>query len=1277
MKTMIASLSLLAFVSVAWGGSGFPYQVANTEEINAINLSDLKRSASNRYTFSANYIAGNITVGHSGVLNYRFVNYNFAPEATEIMGTLSISGSPDFALTSDACSGVTLNPGQSCLVQVTFTPSSKSTMQAALSIPWDTYGTDPSLPWHDPSFGTMNFLGSGLDRPPEVACPVSGSIINVEKQTLGEEIPLTGIDFGLYYTSLRAAEYISTTAQYPSVAWFNNEGWTLGVHHTFAPGQSRLFLGTGEVLERRPILLSNQNWMTPKSDGSEVYIFSYQGKHLETRTGLMGALKYSFGYDSNSRLTSITDAYGNQVIIARNGSGKMTSITAPHGQVTTVTTNSNGLLSGVTNPNSESYQMTYKTVSGTGTGLLETFTKPGGQVSTFTYDSNGMLTKDLGNGGDFWAIIAGVGGLTKKSNLNRSTTYNTAFDSNGHFNRTLTDPSGMATTSTEYVSGSYGGWNSIESYGNTVMDDERFGRSLTREASSSLTYGSTTRTTTYAQSVSYPTGVTPDPFNFSMLTKTTSTGAMDSVEVYNSTTREKTVTSDEGATSKTTYDANERPISFQIGSDTATTISYDSSGRLARTVQGTYNQKTYAYNSAGFLQSVTNGLSEVTSYFYDLAGRLTSVTLPDTRVIQYSYDANGNMTGVTPPSRPLHAFTFNAFELPSEYQPPTLTGVSVVNTQYTYNMDKQLTLITRPTGDTAAFNYNSTTGLLSNITLAGGTNSYTYQTNTDLISRIDSADGIRSNYTYYGRNIATEEQRKTATDFLVGKVTRTYDWAHRVSNITTQGNASSPNLSTSITYNNDSQPTSIGGMALTYSYPSGRLATTAFDKISDSRTYDTYGNLSGYSAYYNPTSGSPVLLYSYTLTRDTLHRITSKTETIGGVTTLYDYDYDSVGRLEGVYVNSVLSAAYTFDTNGNRTSGSGSGASFTATFDDQDRQLTQSTLTYTHNANGDRTQRVTPGTGNTDYTWDAIGNLKTYTTPTGSVFSYGYDGENRLVMRKTGTTVNYRYVYADDYRILAKTTDAGVISQVYQYGTHINTPDTFYNGSWYRIITDHLGSPRLVVRASDGVIGQRMDYNVFGRVTNDTSPGFQAYGFAGGIYFPTEALVKFGARFYDPVPGRWISKDPILFGGGSANLFGYVANDPINFMDPSGLKLWFADKNSAKLLKSAIKTIMKSSAGRALLSKLHKSDKIYLIKAQCGFNDAEADGNNVTLDPNFHPSINTDSGPQDASTARILAHELGHLAGGEDEGTPSSMGNINQFENPIMSPIEGYNRISY
>ena len=43
------------------------------------------------------------------------------------------------------------------------------------------------------------------------------------------------------------------------------------------------------------------------------------------------------------------------------------------------------------------------------------------------------------------------------------------------------------------------------------------------------------------------------------------------------------------------------------------------------------------------------------------------------------------------------------------------------------------------------------------------------------------------------------------------------------------------------------------------------------------------------------------------------------------------------------------------------------------------------------------------------------------------------------------------------------------------------------------------------------------------------------------------------ARFYDPNLGRFISEDPIGFGGGDVNLYGYVWNNPVNFYDPSGL----------------------------------------------------------------------------------------------------------------------------
>jgi hypothetical protein len=48
-------------------------------------------------------------------------------------------------------------------------------------------------------------------------------------------------------------------------------------------------------------------------------------------------------------------------------------------------------------------------------------------------------------------------------------------------------------------------------------------------------------------------------------------------------------------------------------------------------------------------------------------------------------------------------------------------------------------------------------------------------------------------------------------------------------------------------------------------------------------------------------------------------------------------------------------------------------------------------------------------------------------------------------------------------------------------------------------------------------------------------------------------LIRFGARDYDPALGRFTAKDPIDFAGGDLNLYGYVQNDPISRIDPSGL----------------------------------------------------------------------------------------------------------------------------
>ena len=118
-----------------------------------------------------------------------------------------------------------------------------------------------------------------------------------------------------------------------------------------------------------------------------------------------------------------------------------------------------------------------------------------------------------------------------------------------------------------------------------------------------------------------------------------------------------------------------------------------------------------------------------------------------------------------------------------------------------------------------------------------------------------------------------------------------------------------------------------------------------------------------------------------------------------------------------------------------------------------------------------------------------------------------------------------------------------------------NVPDYMIKGGvTYRIIADHLGSPRLVVNTANGQIVQRMDYDAFGNVITDTNPGFQPFGFAGGLYDRDTKLVRFGARDYDAETGRWTAKDPILFAGRQANLYAYVRNDPLNLRDPDGLQ---------------------------------------------------------------------------------------------------------------------------
>jgi RHS repeat-associated protein len=110
-------------------------------------------------------------------------------------------------------------------------------------------------------------------------------------------------------------------------------------------------------------------------------------------------------------------------------------------------------------------------------------------------------------------------------------------------------------------------------------------------------------------------------------------------------------------------------------------------------------------------------------------------------------------------------------------------------------------------------------------------------------------------------------------------------------------------------------------------------------------------------------------------------------------------------------------------------------------------------------------------------------------------------------------------------------------------------------GILYRILTDERGSVRLVVNAATGAVAQRLDYDVWGNVAADTAPRFQPFGYAGGLWDPDTKLIRFGARDYDPETGRWTSKDPVRFEGGSSNLYSYARANPVNNVDPDGLEV--------------------------------------------------------------------------------------------------------------------------
>lgn len=889
---------------------------------------------------------------------------------------------------------------------------------------------------------------------------------------------------------------------------------------------------------------SDHDIFFPSENGMELYHFDITGRHLRTLDAHTGAVLYSFTYDDAGLLIAVTDVTGNVTFIERDAQGNPYRFISPFGQVTDLTLNANGYLTGVTAPGNLVQSFTY-----TDGGLLTSYTDSNGNLHRFSYDELGRLVKDENPAGGFSALsrteLENGHSVTITNAVGESRSHSTEDFATGQRRRVTTFADG---TRNEVLIGTDGNTKTTFPDGTltNIMEgpDPRFGMQAPIVQSFTMTTGGLTSTMTLSRTASLTDSA--NPLSLSLLVDAVTVNGRTSTTVYDGPTRTSTYTSAAGRQSTATIDDKGRLIEAQIPGLVGITVAYDEKGRPAAITQGAGVDKrelSFLYNPQGHLDSVTDPLGRTLGYEYDAAGRVITELLPDSREVHFAYDANGNLVSLTPPGRPAHIFSYTKVDQVSEYTPPDV-GAGSNSTVHQYNLDKKITRITRPDGKSLDFGYDGA-GRLSSLTLPNGGLTYSYDAATGKLAGITDPDGGSMSFTYSGALLTGI----ASTGSVAGSVGFGYDNDFRVTGVSLNGANT-----IAYQYDADSLLTQAGGLTLSRNAQNGFLTGSTLGVVTDTLNYTGFGELAAYEAKVNGTS-----LFKTEYTYDKAGRIVSKVETVGITINTYDYGYDQAGRLTEVRLNGSVVSSYTYDSNGNRSSHTQGATTTTGTYDDQDRLLTYGGATYTYSANGELTSK-TEGASITTYDYDVVGNLRKVTLPDGRIIEYIIDAANRRVGKKVNGELVQGFLYQDRLKPIAELDGSGNIVSRFVYADKANVPEYMIkNGTTYRIITDHLGSPRFVINSADGSVAQQMDFDEFGNVILDTNPGFQPFGFSGGLYDRNTDLVRFGARDYDAETGRWTGKDLVLFGGGDTNLYGYLTADPINFIDYSG-----ADKSYFK-----------------------------------------------------------------------------------------------------------------
>lgn len=562
-------------------------------------------------------------------------------------------------------------------------------------------------------------------------------------------------------------------------------------------------------------------------------------------------------------------------------------------------------------------------------------------------------------------------------------------------------------------------------------------------------------------------------------------------------------------------------------------ITSDAYGNLVQVIEhngGSTYTINYEWNANNNLTKITDALGNIRTFTYDATGNrlsatdLHATTDTDFGTYSYEYDANNNMTKKTTPIGNVINYTYDALNRNVSEKLGTATQITNTYDSCTNGISK-LCQTSRTGSATNSFSYTNRGLLNTEIVMLGAKNwiteySYDYQGNQNEIAYPDAS---RVRYTRDQRGLITVIENKEN----IGA------WTNVIDSITY--NPLGQKLV--VTYNN--------GRTQTYTYNANskyqlqNLLTDAplSAKYQDNTyTWSPTGNLIGLTD--GVISGR-----SFTYMYDGLSRLTNVTETLllpaVGYTESYTYNaignilsktgagsYTYDGTAPNDYTNphaaiSVGSTAYTYDKNGNLT---GFGTSPNNT-----------TLTYNYRNELASYQRLLPSPINMTMLYDYVGSrIKT-------IDSVGTTYTPNKYYEETSTT-NKKHIFLDS-QLIATIEVVGTGSPTVQY-----------------IHPDHLGGTAIVTDQIGNKV-QTLEYYPFGSIKTNTGTYDEKHKFTGHVYDTDTGLNFMQARYQKGNEGRFWQQDPMfwnlsndyLLNPQKQNSYSYGDNNPLRYIDPTGL----------------------------------------------------------------------------------------------------------------------------